>query len=65
MNIPYQSFLTIQMHLTCRKDRIHNRLEAKQNEDLFQRISDKSSKKKNNMMSAVTSLIQNLPAIKK
>ena len=22
MNIPYEMFLTIQMHLTCRKDRI-------------------------------------------
>ena len=22
MNIPYEPFLTIQMHLTCRKDRI-------------------------------------------
>ena len=22
MNIPYEMFLTIQMHLTCRKDRV-------------------------------------------
>ena len=29
MNIPYEMFLTIQMHLTCRKDRVHNRLQAK------------------------------------
>ena len=30
MNMPYEMFLTIQlMHLTCRKDRIHNRLQAK------------------------------------
>ena len=32
MNIPYEMFLTIQMHLTCRKDRIHNRLQAKKDE---------------------------------
>ena len=65
MNIPYEMFLTIQMHLTCRKDRIHNCLQAKKNEDLFRRTSDDSSKTKNNMTSAVTSLMQNLPATKK
>ena len=32
MNIPYEMFLTIQMHLTCRKDRIHNCLQEKKNE---------------------------------
>ena len=32
MNIPYEMFLTIQMHFTSRKDRIHNRLQAKKNE---------------------------------
>ena len=64
MNIPYEIFLTIQMHLTCRKDRIHNRLQAKKNEDLFRRRSDDSSKTKNNMMNAVTSLMQNLPVQK-
>ena len=32
MNIPYEMFLTIQIHLTCRKDRIHNRLQAKKDE---------------------------------
>ena len=32
MNMPYEMFLTIQMHLTCRKDRIHNLLQAKKNE---------------------------------
>ena len=32
MNIPYEMFLTIQMHLTCRKDRIHNLLQAKKDE---------------------------------
>ena len=32
MNIPYEMFLTIQMHLTCRKDHIHNHLQAKKNE---------------------------------
>ena len=65
INIPYEMFLTIQLHLTCRKDRIHNRLQAKKNEDLFRRTSDDSSKTKNNMTSAVTSLMQNLPATKK
>ena len=57
MNIPYEMFLTIQLHLTCRRDRIHNRLQAKKNEDLFRRTSDDSSKTKNNMTSAVTSLM--------
>ena len=62
MNIPYEMFLTIEMLLTCRKDRIHNRLQAKKkNEDLFRRTSDNSFKTKNNMMNAVTSLMQNLP----
>ena len=32
MNIPYEMFLTIKMHLTCRKDRIHNHLQAKKDE---------------------------------
>ena len=33
MNIPYEMFLTIQlMHLTCTKDHVHNRLQAKKNE---------------------------------
>ena len=32
MNIPYEMFLTIQMHLTCRKDCIHNRLQEKKDE---------------------------------
>ena len=65
MNIPYEMFLTIQMHLTCRKDRIHNKLQEKRNEDLLRRTSEDSSKTKNNMMSAMTSLMQNLPAMKK
>ena len=26
MNIPYEMFLTIQLYLTCRRYRIHNRL---------------------------------------
>ena len=52
MNFPYQMSLTMQMHLTCRKDRIHNRLQAKKNEDLFRRTSDDSFKTKNNMMNA-------------
>ena len=65
MNISYEMFLTIQMRLTCRKDRIHIHLQAKKNENLFRRTRDDSSKTKNNMTSAVTSLMQNLPAIKK
>ena len=32
MNIPYEMFLTIQMHLTCRKYRIHNCLQTKKDE---------------------------------
>ena len=33
MNIPYEMFLTIQlMHLTCRKDFIHNHLQVKKDE---------------------------------
>ena len=33
MNIPYEMFLTIQLiHLTCRKYRIHNRLQEKKDE---------------------------------
>ena len=32
MNMHYEMFLTIQMRLTCRKDRIHNRLQAKKDE---------------------------------
>ena len=58
MNILYEMFLTIQlMHLTCRKDHIHNRLQAKKNEDLFRRTNDDSAKTKNNMTSAATSLM--------
>ena len=37
MNIHYEMFLTIQlMHLTCRKDRIHNCLQAKKDETCFE-----------------------------
>ena len=32
MNMPYEMFLTIQMHLTCRKDRLHNHLQEKNDE---------------------------------
>ena len=32
MNMPYEMFLTIQMHLTCRKDHVHNHLEEKKDE---------------------------------
>ena len=33
MNIPYEMFLTIKIHLTCRKDHIHNRLQEKKDEN--------------------------------
>ena len=46
MNFPYEMFLTMQMHLTCMKDRIHNRLQAKKNEDLFRRTSDDISRQR-------------------
>ena len=36
MNIPYEMFLTIQMHLTCRKYHIHNHLQAKKDETCFE-----------------------------
>ena len=32
VNMPYEMFLTIQMHLTCRKDLIHNHLQANKDE---------------------------------
>ena len=32
MNIPYEMFLTIQMHLTCRKYPVHNNLQEKKDE---------------------------------
>ena len=32
MNIPYENFLTMKMHLTCRKDCIHNHLQEKKDE---------------------------------
>ena len=32
MNIPYEMFITIQMHFTCRKDRIHNRPQENKND---------------------------------
>ena len=32
MNMPYEFFLTIQMHLTCRKDHIHNHLQENKDE---------------------------------
>ena len=33
MNMPYEMFLTIQlMHLTCRKDCVHNHLQEKKDE---------------------------------
>ena len=36
MNIPYEMFLSIQTHLTCRKDHIHNHLQAKKDETFFE-----------------------------
>ena len=32
MNIPYEMFLIIQLYLTCRKYRTHNRLQANKDE---------------------------------
>ena len=32
MNIAYEMFLTIKMHLTSRKDRIHNCVQGKKDE---------------------------------
>ena len=32
MNIRYEILITLQMHFTCRKYRIHNRLQAKKDE---------------------------------
>ena len=56
MNIPYEMFLTIQMHLTCRKDHVQSPT-RKEGRDLFQRTSDDSSRNnpimKNNMTNVV------------
>ena len=60
MNIPYEMFLTIQMHLTCRKDRIHNRLQEKKNETCSEEQVT-TVQDENNMMNAVLSLMQNFP----
>ena len=35
MNMSYEMFLTKQMHLTCRKDRVYNRLQAKKDKTCF------------------------------
>ena len=68
MNIPCEMFLTIQLHLTCRKDHVKSPT-RKEGPNLFRITSDVSSRNnprmKNNMMNAVTSLMQNLPAMKK
>ena len=69
MNMPYEMFLTIQlMHLTCRKDHIQSPT-RKEGRELFRRTNDDSSRNnprmKNNMMNAMTSLMQNLPAMNK
>ena len=42
MNMPYEMFLTIQMHLNCRKDRVQSPT-SKEGREFFQRISDESS----------------------
>ena len=60
MNIPYEMFLTIQMHLTCRKDRIHNRIQAKKDETCFEEQVT-TFQNENNITNAATSLMQNLP----
>ena len=56
MNMPYEMFLTIQMHLTCRENCVQS-LKRKEGLDLFQRTSDDSSRNnprmKNNMVNAV------------
>ena len=54
MNMHYEMFLIIQLvHLTCRKDRVQSPT-RKEGRDLFQTISDDSSRNnprmKNNMM---------------
>ena len=37
MNMPYEMFQTIQlMHLTCRKDHVHNHLQEKKDETCFE-----------------------------
>ena len=64
MNIPYEMFLTIQMYLTCRRDRIHNRLQAKKDETCSEEQVT-TFQRQNNMMNTVKSLIQNLPVTKK
>ena len=42
MNMSY--IMMQQVHLTCRKDRIHNHLQVKKNEELLQRTSDDNSR---------------------
>ena len=36
MNIPYENFLTIQLHLSSRKYHIHNHLQEKKDETCFE-----------------------------
>ena len=36
MNMPYEMFLTIEMHLTCRKDHVHNHRQEKKDEPCFE-----------------------------
>ena len=49
MNMPYEMFLTTQMNLTCRKNRVQSPT-RKEERDLFRRTSDASSRR---MMSSM------------
>ena len=40
MNIPYEMFLTIQMHLTCRKDRIQAKKDETCSEEQVTTVQD-------------------------
>ena len=62
MNIPYEMFLTIQMHLTCRKYHIIITYKQRIMKTCFE---EQVTTFQNNMTSVVTSLMQNLPATKK
>ena len=65
MNMPYEMFLTIQMHLTCKKYCIQSPT-RKEGQDLFRRTSDDSSRNNLRMKTnTMASLMQNLPAMNK
>ena len=44
MNMPYEMFLTIQMHLNCRKNRVQSPT-RKEGRDLFRGTSGDNSRK--------------------